>query len=407
MRRAALRNMDVLPIVFYAPRWARAYRNRFTSPPKRRSDYVTYLAALVERYGPDGTFWNEHPELPKRPLREWQIWNEPHLSLYWDAPEKGPYGYARNYPLLLRASYNIVKSLDPGAKIVMAGLTQRAWEEIEVLYQHGIKRYFDIAALQIFPQTVKRAVKATRLFRDALRARGDGRKPIYLTEITWPASKGRTEGIKYQRQETPRGMAAKLSQMYKAMVSRRRPLGVGKVFWYTWSSPYGRGGSIFNYAGLQRFDDGSFEPQPALGAYQRSRAPLPGLHEDDHRRLPVASSGVEGAVQLLGGAPPGERGGALAAPRDEAVALDARRPQQGGREGAGVVGVGQQGGAAAGLRQRGAIGRHDRRAGRHRLDAGDAEALVERRHGEDGGARVKRGELLVGHVADPARLSAA
>ena len=33
-------------------------------------------------------------------------------------PEKGPYGYARAYPLLLRASYNIVKSLDPGAKIV-------------------------------------------------------------------------------------------------------------------------------------------------------------------------------------------------------------------------------------------------------------------------------------------------
>lgn len=176
----------------------------------------------------------------------------------------------RNYPLLLRASYNIVKTLDPGAKIVMAGLTQKAWEEIEILYQHGVKNYFDIAALQIFPQTVKRSYKATALFRDAMRRRRDGRKPIYLTEITWPASKGRTEGIKYQRQETPLGMATKLSQMYRAMVVRRRELGIGKVFWYTWSSPYGRGGSIFNYAGLQRFDEGGFEPQPALGAYQRS-----------------------------------------------------------------------------------------------------------------------------------------
>jgi hypothetical protein len=58
--------------------------------------------------------------------------------------------------------------------------------------------------------------------------------------------------------------------MYRAMVLRRRALGVGKVFWYTWATPYGRGGSIFNYAGLQRFDDGVFEPQPALRAYQRS-----------------------------------------------------------------------------------------------------------------------------------------
>jgi hypothetical protein len=270
VRRAALRNIDVLPVVFYAPKWARAYRNRFTSPPAKRADYVTYVAALVERYGPEGTFWTEHPELPKRPVREWQIWNEPHLPTYWDAPEKGPFGYARAYPLLLRASYNIVKSLDPGAKVVMAGLTQRAWEEIEVLYQHGIKSYFDVAALQIFPQTVKRSVKATKLFRDALRKRRDGRKPIYVTEITWPASKGQTDGIKYQRQETPRGMATKLSQMYSAMVTRRRALGVGRVFWYTWSSPYGRGGSIFNFAGLQRFDGGAFVAQPALGAYQRS-----------------------------------------------------------------------------------------------------------------------------------------
>jgi hypothetical protein len=270
VRRAALRNVSVLPVVFYTPTWARAYRGRFTSPPKQRSDYVTYLAALVERYGPDGTFWAENPDLPKLPVREWQIWNEPHLPAYWDAPENGPYGYARNYPLLLRASYNIVKTLDPGAKIVMAGITQKAWEEIEILYQHGVKNYFDIAALQIFPQTVKRAYKATALFRDSMRRRRDGRKPIYLTEITWPASKGRTEGIKYQRQETPQGMATKLSQMYRAMVLRRRALGIGKVFWYTWSSPYGRGGSIFNYAGLLRYDDRAFEPQPALSAYQRS-----------------------------------------------------------------------------------------------------------------------------------------
>ena len=270
VRRAALRNIEVLPIVFYAPRWARAYPSRTTSPPKRRSDYVTYLAALVDRYGPGGKFWAENPDLPVKPLREYQIWNEPHLPAYWDAPEKGPFGYARAYPLLLRGSYNIIKSLDPGARVVMAGLTQRAWEEIAVLYKRGIKRYFDVAALQIFPQTVKRAVKATRFFREAMNLNGDRRKPIYLTEITWPASKGRTEGISYQRQETPGGMATKLSQMYAAMASRRRALGLGKVFWYTWASPYGRGGSVFNYAGLQRFDGASFERQPALGAYQRS-----------------------------------------------------------------------------------------------------------------------------------------
>jgi polysaccharide biosynthesis protein PslG len=270
VQRAALRNLDVLPVVMYSPKWARAYRSRFTSPPKSRNDYVTYLAALVERYGPEGTFWIEHPELPKHPLREWQIWNEPHLPAYWDAPERGPYGYAKSYPLLLRASYNIVKTLDPGAKIVMAGITQRAWEEIEVLYQRGVKRYFDVAALQIFPQTVRRSVKAAALYREALNRRGDRRKPIYITEITWPASRGKTDPIKYQRQETPGGMAKNLGQMYAKMAGRRRALGLGKVFWYTWASPYGQGGSNFHYTGLLRYDGNVFTEQPALAAYQRS-----------------------------------------------------------------------------------------------------------------------------------------
>ena len=171
---------------------------------------------------------------------------------------------------MLRASYNIVKSLDPGAKIVLAGITQRAWEEIEVLYQRGIKRYFDVAALQIFPQTVRRSVKAAALYRDAMNRRGDRRKPIYITEITWPASKGKTDPIKFQRQETSHGMATKLGQMYAKMVGRRSALGVGKVFWYTWSSPYGRGGSNFHYTGLLRWDNNVFTAQPALAAYQRS-----------------------------------------------------------------------------------------------------------------------------------------
>src|SRR4051812_46864510 len=31
VRRAALHNLDVLPVVMYSPKWARAYRHRFTS----------------------------------------------------------------------------------------------------------------------------------------------------------------------------------------------------------------------------------------------------------------------------------------------------------------------------------------------------------------------------------------
>ena len=260
----------MLPIVFYAPPWARAYRNRFTSPPKNRSDYVTYLAALVERYGPDGTFWTDHPELPKRPLREWQIWNEPHLPAYWDAPEKGPYGYARSYPLLLRSSYNIVKSLDPGAKIVLAGITQRAWEEIEILYQHGIKPYFDVAALQIFPQTVKRAVKATRFFRDAMKT-APGRAQADLPHRDHVA---RVQGQDRGDQVPAPGDAAGDGDEAEPDVPRDGPA----------AARPGRGQGVLVHVvvalrprrehlqlrGAPALHEGRFTAQPALGAYQRA-----------------------------------------------------------------------------------------------------------------------------------------
>ena len=80
---AAAHRIDLLPVVIYTPGWAAEYPGKSGSPPRAPSDYAAYLTALVGRYGPKGSFWAEHPELPKVPIRRWQIWNEPHLVKYW------------------------------------------------------------------------------------------------------------------------------------------------------------------------------------------------------------------------------------------------------------------------------------------------------------------------------------
>jgi hypothetical protein len=279
--RAAQRNIRLLPVVIYTPAWARAYRGRGMSPPRRPSSYTAYLAALIFRYGPNGTYWSENPLVPKRPLREWQIWNEPHLTAYWDVPARSRFAHPKGYGALLRASYRTIKREDRGAKVVMAGITQRAWEELEEMYAHGgIKGYFDVASLQTFPQTIPRAVRVTKLFRAELRRRHDGRKPIYITEITWPASKGRTKGIKFQRQETDRGMAGKLAGAMTKLAKERRSLGLARVYWYTWASPYGHGGSIFDYAGLLQYNGDKFKARPALAAFQRVARRYQGCRKD-------------------------------------------------------------------------------------------------------------------------------
>ena len=96
---AAAHGVSLLPVVIYTPAWARADVNFSASPPRHRADYTAYLQALAERYGSAGTFWQAHPELPRRPLEYWQIWNEPHLRLYWNASH-----WQRGYGALLRAS---------------------------------------------------------------------------------------------------------------------------------------------------------------------------------------------------------------------------------------------------------------------------------------------------------------
>jgi hypothetical protein len=170
-----------------------------------------------------------------------------------------------------------VKTRDRRGRVVLAGITQRASEELDEMYERGgIKGFFDVAALQIFPRSVKRSVEATKLFRQTLRRNRDGRAPIYLTELSWPASRGRTRKVRYLPHETKRGMAIKLAQAYGALAQRRGALGLARVYWYTWASAYGRGGSVFNYSGLTAFDDGVFVAQPALGAFGRKARQLQG-----------------------------------------------------------------------------------------------------------------------------------
>lgn len=285
VRRAASHGLTLLPVVQYAPPWARAYPSRPTSPPRREADYAAFLTALVGRYGPSGSFWAENPTVPKLPLREWQIWNEPHLRTYWDAPARSRWGSPRGYVRLLKAAHRALKAADPGAKLVLAGLTQKAWEELAALYRKGhIRPYFEVATIQTFPQTAERALRVVRLFRRAMNRAGDRRKPIYVTEITWPASKGKTKGIRFQRQETPAGMAKKLTRAYSLLARNSGRLRIGRVYWYTWASFYGRGGSIFRYAGLQRYSGGVFTPQPALAAYQRSARKYEGCAKDEQAR---------------------------------------------------------------------------------------------------------------------------
>jgi hypothetical protein len=270
MARAARHDIKLLPIVLSSPGWAARDPDRYGSPPERVSDYTAYLRALVARYGPAGSFWTEHPELPRRPQREWQIWNEPHLDFYWSTKGRPKNSWAPGYARLLKASKRTIDAADPGATVVLAGLADFAWDHLDRLSRFRIRRHFDVAALNLFTGRPKLLIKGVSKFRSALRRAGAGRKPLWVTETTWPAGKERVPvpGPLWQRNwyTTDTGMAGRVRGAYRLAARYASRLRIGRVYWYTWSSGY-RDGDLFDYAGLVRYRGGEFEPRPALAAY--------------------------------------------------------------------------------------------------------------------------------------------
>jgi hypothetical protein len=268
---AAVSGIDLLPIVMYAPRWARRSPGAVASPPERASDYAAFLKQLVARYGPSGSFWSERPDLPRRPIRRWQIWNEPHLPYQWAVPSGGKGRFPRGYVALLRAAHAALRRADPGARVVLAGLTNDSWNYLRALYRSGARRFFDVAAIQTYTSGPAQVLMALRRFRAVMSAAGDGRKKLMLTEMSWPAARGRTRVPSYHRYlvTTDAGMASKLSEAYRLLARDRRRFRIAGVYWYTWASSYAPG-SIFSYSGLGRFDGGRYAPKPAWRAYRRS-----------------------------------------------------------------------------------------------------------------------------------------
>ena len=268
--QAEAHGLDVLPVVILAPDWAR--RDKFTtfSPPRDPNQYAAYLTALIGRYGPNGSFWASHPELPIRPIRTWQIWNEPHLSYQWTIPKKED--YAHGYGRLLRVAYRAVKKADPGATVVLAGLANSSPVYLEHLYKKGhIHGYFDLAAIHPYTQTAKGVMTLIQRFRKVMRQNHDSLKPVWVTELGLPAAKGRQKS-KNLLQTTDQGMATFLSDSYRALAERYLSVqsSTARVYWYDWASTY-RGGNIFNYSGLYRWDGHSgLAARPALSAYQQS-----------------------------------------------------------------------------------------------------------------------------------------
>lgn len=268
---AAQRRLAVLPVVLYTPWWDAARHPSTSFPtPRDPQPYANFLTALIDRYGPHGSFWRDHG--PPDPIGAWQVWNEPNIKLYWSLQP-----FAASYVRLLRAAHAAIKRADPTAQVALAGLPNYSWTDLGKIYrQPGARRLFDVVAIHPFTKLARGVVKILERVRGVMDAAGDRHKPILATEVGWPSSLGHVSNARFGIGTTQAGQAQRLAQLLPLLARKRAALGLIGFDYYTWATPDDQGGPPFDFAGLFRFADGRFTAKPSADAFRRAALALDG-----------------------------------------------------------------------------------------------------------------------------------
>jgi hypothetical protein len=270
---AAERGLTVLPVILNAPSWdGRSYKGGTVVIPRSTRPYAAFAGALVQRYGLRGTFWSHDPYGGRRPIRMWQIWNEPNIHAFW------PHPYYAGYLALLRAARAAIKRADPTAKVVLAGLTKNSWLALERIYKiRHARNLFDVVSVHPYMRTPRGVITILGYVRQVMDHAGDFAKPILADEISWPSSLGHTShNVGYDFATTEAGQAHNIGELLPMLVRDRASLGLAGFYYYDWAGLERPNYIAFDFSGLLRFDNGIFVPKPALGVFRSGALAMEG-----------------------------------------------------------------------------------------------------------------------------------
>jgi hypothetical protein len=236
---AAEANVRIMPFVWGSPEWVAA--EQIDLPVKtswQRWAWQKFLREAARRYGPEGEFWEDHRKLDYLPITHWEIWNEENIVSFAEAPD--PAEFAK----LIRISGAALHGTDPESKVIIGGLFGRplqippnvaSGDYLKRIYAAGnVKPYFDGVGLHPYVARAKAMGGQLSNLRRIMRANGDAKTPIYITELGWGSASGPT---RWQR--GLRGQADQLSRSLEMLSENRTEWKVEGVWWFTWTDEGG------------------------------------------------------------------------------------------------------------------------------------------------------------------------
>ena len=292
VERAAKSNIEILPFLTGAPTWAvpsalvpgtsaRAAAH-LPATGAAATAWRAFLQQAVTRYGPNGDFWATHPAVPVHPIRAWQVWNEPNFKYFVAKPNPVEYGQ------LVKHSFGAIRSVDPGAQVILAGLFAKpkggryilarghkkkvihrtdpnyyASYFLEQMYKGnpGIKSKFTGAALHPYTSAYKYLAGEIEEFRAVLAANKDSAKGLWITEMSWsseppnPAVNQFAKGVA--------GQARELKGAFSLLRSKAAKWKLQRLYWFSVDDAVG----ACNFCGGSGLFAKGFKPKKAWYEY--------------------------------------------------------------------------------------------------------------------------------------------
>ncbi|MBJ7328709.1 MAG: hypothetical protein JHC95_02360 [Solirubrobacteraceae bacterium] len=180
-RILASRGIRMVPVLSHAPPWTSGSGTRVA--PQFYDDLGAFAAAYAKRYGPDGDFWRENPDLPELAVHEYELWTEANSTIFWTG---GP--NPAEYVAATRAVRSALKAEDPSAKLLASIGWQNFGNFMRQLYAGGIKGQIDGVGFHPYAPHAPAIIDLVRIMRNVLREVGDGALPIWLTETGQPVT---------------------------------------------------------------------------------------------------------------------------------------------------------------------------------------------------------------------------
>lgn len=235
---AAEHEMRVFPSVWGTPKWlAPEVKQEPADGPWQRRAWASFFRRAVRRYGEDGTFWQEHEDLPYLPVRAWELWNEPNIVTFGTVdPEL--------FATLTRISGRVLHRNDAGAKLILGGFFGRPLQVppnmqsgafLSRIYRaRRVKKWFDGVALHPYVSGAEAIRGQIRNLRRVMRLHNDAGTPLYVTEMGWGS-----DSFESRWERGLIGQAEELDRAFALLANHRRAWHIGGVWWFSWADAYG------------------------------------------------------------------------------------------------------------------------------------------------------------------------